>query len=216
MKVGDTNVARTGCLVIVSGPSGAGKTSICTPALAALENLSLSVSVTTRAPRGTEVDGKDYRFVSDDEFDAMTAAGEFAEWARVHRHRYGTSRVAIDDSLAAGTDLLLDIDVQGAVQIKKVYPEAVSIFLLPPSREHLEQRLRGRGTDDADTVRTRLAAACSEIAALPHYDYMIVNHDLDTAVKEFIAIVHAERSRIVRVEAGDLRSVVEAFDGGTP
>ena len=146
MNVGDAHLHRTGCLFIVSGPSGAGKTSICTPALARLERLELSVSTTTRAPRGQEVEGVDYRFTTRENFDAMVARGEFAEWAEVHGNRYGTPRSELDRALHAGRDVLLDIDVQGAAQIRKAYPGAVSIFLLPPTREHIERRLTGRGT----------------------------------------------------------------------
>ncbi len=202
---------RQGCLFIVSGPSGSGKTSIATPVLAALRELKLSISLTTRAPRAGEVDGKDYHFIDDATFAARVAAGELAEWAEVHGYRYGTPRAPIDAAIASGSDLLLDIDVQGAKQIKQAYPEAISVFLLPPSRERLEQRLLARGTDAAATVQRRLEAACREISALASYDYVIVNDDLPDAVEKFFAIVRAERQRVKRLGSEDLKRAVASF-----
>jgi len=204
-------IRRKGCLFIVSGPSGAGKTSICTPALARLQGIALSVSFTTRGPRGTEIDGRDYHFVTAERFDEMVEAGAFAEWAEVHGNRYGTARSTLDDALDAGRDVLLDIDVQGAEQILRAYPEAVAIFLLPPSRARLEERLRGRGTDDEATVRRRLVNAFREIQGVRRYRYMIVNHELDAAVDEFLAIVMAERCRVALIEPLELERVVEGF-----
>jgi guanylate kinase len=204
-------MGRNGCLFIVSGPSGAGKTSIAAPVLAALERISMSVSLTTRRPRAGEVDGVDYHFISEEDFDRRTAVGEFAEWARVHGFRYGTSKVAIDRAIADGRDLLLDIDVQGAEQLKRAYPAAVSVFLLPPSRAHLEERLRGRGTDDESTVQRRLEAACREIAAMTSYDYVIVNEYLPAAVEQFLTIVRSERCKVVRIRQDDLRGLLASF-----
>ncbi len=215
MQVAGREVPRSGCLFIVSGPSGAGKTSICAPALAKLEGIEISVSVTTRAPRGGEADGVDYRFVSEQRFDEMNARGEFAEWAEVHAHRYGTRRDTIDAVIAAGRDLLLDIDVQGARQIKAAYAQAVSVFLLPPSPQQLERRLRGRGTDGPATVRKRLTNACREVQALPGYDYLIVNEDLGAALDTFLSIVRAERARLGRVATEEQRRIVQAFDHHT-
>ena len=148
VSVEGTVVRRQGGLFIVSGPSGSGKTSIATPVLAAFGDMRLSVSVTTRAPRPGERDGVDYHFIDDAEFARRVGAGELAEWAEVHGRRYGTPRAPIDHAIAEGSDLLLDIDVQGASQIKRAYSDAVSVFLLPPSRAHLEERLVARGTDD--------------------------------------------------------------------
>jgi guanylate kinase len=204
-------VGRHGCLFIVSGPSGAGKTSIAAPLLAALDCMAMSVSLTTRKPRAGEVDGVDYQFVSDEDFDRRMAAGEFAEWARVHGFRYGTSKVAIDRALADGQDLLLDIDNQGAAQIKRAYPDAVSVFLMPPSRERLEERLRSRGTDEEGTVQRRLEAACSEIAAMTQYDYVIVNEYLPAAVEQFLTIVRAERCKVGRLRRDERQRLLAEF-----
>jgi guanylate kinase len=212
MRVGDNEIARKGCLFIVSGPSGAGKTSICTPALAKLENLTLSVSTTTRAPRAGETPGVDYRFVSDDDFDVMVARAEFAEWAEVHGFRYGTPKALVDQAREGGRDLLLDVDVQGAAQLKRAYPDAVSVFLLPPSKERLAERLRARKTDSEEVVLRRLRNACGEIAELAHYDYVIVNDVLDRAIESFFAIVHAERAKVARIRPTDVAAILRAFD----
>jgi guanylate kinase len=211
MRVNDHEIRRRGCLFIVSGPSGAGKTSICRPVLSRVDNLALSVSFTTRKPRGGEGDGVEYRFVDDTTFDEMVAAGEFAEWAEVHGYRYGTSRVTVERARASGRDLLLDIDVQGAAQLKGVYPEAVAVFLLPPSADHLERRLVSRGTEAPDTVRKRLQNACREIAQIDRYDYAIVNEDLNAAVEGLMAIIAAERLRVGRIRHADLDVLVRAF-----
>ena len=195
----------------MSGPSGAGKTSIAQPVLAALDDISMSVSLTTRKPRTGETDGVDYHFISEADFDRRLGAGEFAEWACVHGCRYGTSRAPIDRAIGEGRDLLLDIDVQGAEQIKRAYPESVSVFLLPPSRAHLEERLHGRGTDDEGTVQRRLQAACREIASMASYDYVIVNEYLPAAVEEFLTIVRSERCKVARMRRDDLQSLLAAF-----
>lgn len=211
LEIAGQAVARRGCLFIVSGPSGAGKTSLCTPALAELQGIQLSVSFTTRQPRASEVDGRDYHYVDDQVFDRMLAQGEFAEWAEVHGHRYATARSPLEEALAGGRDLLLDIDVQGAAQIKAAYAEAVGVFLLPPSKARLEQRLRGRGTDSEETVRKRLRNACGEIAGMVDYDYAIVNDDLATALDEFLSIVRVERRRVERLQRADLEKLLLNF-----
>jgi guanylate kinase len=211
MKIDQRQIERVGCLFIVSGPSGAGKTSICTPALAELEDIHPSVSVTTRMPRGDEVDGVDYRFVDEPVFERMRDAGEFAEWAEVHGNCYATPRRAIEDALAAGRDLLLDIDVQGAEQVKTGYPDAVSVFLLPPSRDRLRERLERRGTESAEKLSERLANACEEIAALRNYDYLIVNEELEFAVEEFISILRGERQRVARLRDDSVRGILDSF-----
>jgi guanylate kinase len=211
MKVDQRQLERAGCLFIVSGPSGAGKTSICTPALEELEDIHPSVSVTTRVPRGNEVDGVDYRFVDEATFERMRDDGEFAEWAEVHGNRYATPRQAIEDSLAAGRDLLLDIDVQGAEQVKAAYPDAVSVFLLPPSRDRLRERLEKRGTESTKKLDERLANACKEISVFGKYDYLIVNEELEFAVQEFISILRGERRRVARLRNDSARAILDSF-----
>jgi guanylate kinase len=161
--------------------------------------ISLSVSYTTRARRNGEVSGRDYHFIRQDRFLAMKARGEFAEWAKVHDFYYGTPRRPLDRSLRAGRDMVLDIDVQGARQIKKQYAQAVSIFLLPPSWAELKRRLARRGTDGGEIIRRRLSNARREIRNVMQYDYYIVNDELRDAVKLLKAIVLAERQRSVRV-----------------
>jgi guanylate kinase len=180
--------------------------------LARFEGLTLSVSTTTRLPRDGEVEGRDYHFVSDEQFDSMVVRGEFAEWAEVHGHRYGTSKVVVASARDTGRDLLLDVDVQGAAQLKGVYADAVSVFLVPPSKDRLEARLRARKTDSEDTVLRRLRNACGEIANVRAYDYVIVNDRLEDAVEEFLSIVRAERCKVARIRAEDLDALVRAFD----
>jgi guanylate kinase len=204
--------ARRGVLFIVSGPSGAGKTSMSGAALDEFPELELSLSVTTRAPRGGEKDGEQYHFITRERFLALREAGGLAEWAEVHGNFYGTPREPIEKAIAEGRDLLLDIDVQGARQIKKIYGDAaVAIFLLPPDRATLEARLRGRATDDEATVARRLEAACREIAALVDYDYVIVNNDLEEAKSEFRSVLRGERRRVGRLEKPELAALVAAF-----
>jgi guanylate kinase len=167
--------------------------------LSEFPEISLSVSCTTRARRDGEVSGQDYHFISQERFLAMKAKGEFAEWAKVHDFYYGTPRRPLDRSLRAGRDMILDIDVQGARQIKKQYAQAVSIFLLPPSWAELKRRLASRGTDGGEIIRRRLYNARREIQNVMQYDYYIVNDELRDAVKLLKAIVLAERQRSVRV-----------------
>lgn len=178
-----------GILFIVSGPSGAGKTTLSDAALRTFDRLTMSVSCTTRAPRGGEKDGVDYHFVDAEAFDGMVRRGEMAEWAEVHGNRYGTPRAPIDRALAGGRDMLFDIDVQGAEQMRRSYPGAVAVFLLPPDRATMEARLRGRGTDGEDVVRRRLEGAVREIARAVEYDHVIVNRGRDEAIAEFQQLV---------------------------
>jgi len=214
VKVGEQEIPRRGCLFIVSGPSGAGKTSICVPVLRGLSDIELSVSYTTRKRRSGEQNGVDYTYVDAGTFDRMIAADAFAEWAEVHGNRYGTAKAAIDAALAAGKDLLLDIDTQGAEQIKRryPYPAAVSVFLLPPSRDGLASRLVGRATEDPESVRTRLRNACREIAAVGRYDYAIVNEDLQSAVQALMSIIRGERLKVTRITEEDLARIIRAFE----
>ena len=191
-------MSASGNLLIVSAPSGAGKTTLVKALLASDAQVGYSVSCTTRAPRTGERDGVDYFFVSDDEFRRRIAAGEFLEHAEVHGHRYGTLRSWIDAQLRADRDVVLDIDTQGAAQVRALMPEAVSIFILPPSLAELESRLRARGTDADAVIERRLAAARAEIARLGEYDYVIINKDLVTAIADLAAVVRASRLRYAR------------------
>lgn len=185
---------RTGRLFILSAPSGAGKTTLRRAALARFPDVSYSVSFTTRAPRAGERNGHDYVFISPAEFEDGIREGRWAEWARVHGHCYGTSARVLELARAAGRDMLLDIDVQGAQQICRRFPECVTIFILPPSLAVLEQRLRARGTDPPEAIELRLLNARREMEQKDRYRHIIVNDDLDTAVAELIAILESYRS----------------------
>ena len=190
---------RQGIIFILSAPSGAGKTTLYNGLKLVHPEIKLSVSCTTRLRRAGEVNGRDYRFITQLEFDRMKAAGEFAEWAKVHGNDYGTPRAPLDHSLRTGRDILLDIDVQGAQQIKSAYPQAVSIFLLPPSLKELRRRLAARGTDGREIIERRLANARGEIGQIFHYDYYVVNRNIAAAVQVLSAIVEAERAKTARV-----------------
>jgi guanylate kinase len=191
---------RRGIIFILSAPSGAGKTTISRAALKEVGGLSASVSITTRAPRGGEVEGVDYSFVTDDEFDRRLAAKQLAEWARVFDHRYGTLRAPLDRAVADGRDILLDIDIQGARQIRKSYPrDSVLIFVLPPSFKELEERLRRRGTETESAIAHRLKRAREEARAWPEYDYLIINADVKESLARLGAVVEAERLRVGRL-----------------
>jgi len=185
-----------GKLFVVAGPSGAGKATLVRGLLAADARVQLSVSFTSRAPRDGEQDGRDYHFVSREEFLAMVNRGEFLEHAEVHGNLYGTSQKWITDAMAAGQDILLEIDVQGAQQVRKIFGDEIGIFILPPSAEVLEQRLRNRGTDSEEAIVRRLANAREEIARLAEFDYVIVNEHIDQAVRDIIGIVRAERCKV--------------------
>jgi guanylate kinase len=182
-----------GLLFVVTAPSGAGKTSLINAVLAEESRLRLSVSYTTRPPRPLEQNGREYHFVDDDTFVAMLERGEFLESAQVHGHRYGTSQATIAGALEGGYDLVLEIDWQGAQQVRRLLPECVGIFLLPPSLGELERRLRNRGQDSDQVIARRMAAARDEISHVPESDYVIVNKDFDIAKRDLLAIIRAER-----------------------
>jgi guanylate kinase len=202
MKEG--GLAGRGILFVLSAPSGTGKSSLAERVLRAVPDLAFSVSYTTRRRRSGEEDGREYHFVDEPTFDSMVAAGELLEWARVYDRRYGTGRAATERALAEGKDLLLDIDVQGARQVRAVGAEAVSIFLLPPDFATLETRLRARASDAPDEVEHRLAVARSEAEEYRHYDYLVLNDDLERAIETVGSIVRAERSRVLRnLDAGE-------------
>jgi guanylate kinase len=199
MKTNRVINQRKGIVFILSAPSGTGKTTVLSSLLERFPDISLSVSYTTRAPRAGEAPGRDYHFISHAKFLAMKAKGQFAESASVHDFFYGTPAQTLDRSIGSGRDFFLDIDVQGARQIKRRYPEAVSIFLLPPSWSELRRRLGGRKTDDKAIIRRRLANARREIQDVIQYDYYIVNSDIEDSVGIMEAIILAERQKISRV-----------------
>ncbi len=182
-----------GNLFCVAAPSGAGKSSLVKALLELDSHLVVSVSHTTRAPRGQEVHGREYWFVDEPSLREMIERGEFFEWAQVHGHLYGTSRKAIEERLMRGEDVVLEIDWQGALQIKQLFAHAVLIFILPPSWQELEQRLRRRGEDQPDVIATRLANARIEVAQAQHFDFVIVNSLFETALFDLKTVVHSQR-----------------------
>jgi len=184
-----------GQLFIISGPSGVGKGTIAQRLLADMD-ITFSVSMTTRAPRPGEVDGKDYFFVTDEEFDKTIAENGFLEYAGKFGNRYGTPLKPILEKLNAGQDVLLDIDIQGAISVKKSYPKGVFIFILPPSMAELRKRITGRGTETPESLRKRLGKALEEISYIDKYDYCIVNGELEEAINRVKAILVAEHSRV--------------------
>jgi len=182
-----------GNLFVVAAPSGAGKSSLVKALLELDSHVQPSVSHTTRAPRGQEKHGREYFFISQPEFDAMVAADAFVEWANVHNHRYGTSKKAIEDRMTLGADVILEIDFQGAIQIKKTFSNAVCIFILPPSWEELRARLERRGEDALETIDLRMTNAAIEVAQAEKFDFVIINELFDRALFDLKAIVHSQR-----------------------
>jgi guanylate kinase len=183
----------SGLLFIVAAPSGTGKTTLVRRLIAQTPNLALSVSCTTRPPRPGEIDGRDYHFMDTARFETLQEAGDFLEWARVHDNYYGTSRRWLAAERAAGRDVLLEIDWQGAAQVKQAFPDAISIFILPPSMTALTERLRGRGTDDDSVIERRLLAAREEMRHVDDFGYVIMNADLETAHGQLASIIEAAR-----------------------
>ena len=180
--------------LVLYGPSGAGKSSVIQRFLRANPGFIRCLSVTTRTPRGTEQDGRDYFFTSADEFSRRVGANQFLEHAVVFgKHHYGTPRTFVEENLRAGRSVIKDVDVQGALRIRSTFPKAVQVFIVPPSRDEIERRLRGRATDDEDTIRRRLEEADAELALWEQYDYLVINDDLDRAVADLSAIVRAEQ-----------------------
>ncbi len=186
---------RVGIPIVISAASGTGKTSLCERLLRTLSQTARNISYTTRAARGEELDGVNYHFVSNERFDEMIVAGEFVEYAEVFGFRYGTGLAWVQTQLASGVDVLLDIDVQGGAQIKSRLPDALLIFLLPPSMDELRRRLKNRATDAPDVIERRLNKARDEIRQADHYEYLVVNDDFDAAAEELRAIIKARRIR---------------------
>jgi guanylate kinase len=190
-----------GNLFAVAAPSGTGKSSLVKALLELDSHLVVSISHTTRKPRGQEQQGREYHFVDEPEFRRMIDAGQFVEWAEVHGNLYGTSRGAIEERIVHGQDVVLEIDWQGALQIKRLFPNAILIFLLPPSWDELLQRLHRRGEDPAEAIETRMANAREEIAQARHFDYVVINALFETALFDLKAIVHAQRLKYARQQS---------------
>ena len=189
---------RKGLLLVVSGPSGAGKGTICKALLNKNDQIKLSVSATTRKPRNGEVHGVNYFFIEKEEFTKMIENGEFLEYAQIYDNFYGTPKAAIIECLEKGQDVILEIEMQGARQIKEVYPEGVFIFVLPPSLEELKSRIVGRGTETQEEIEKRFSCAFEEINQIVNYDYFIVNEDIEKLVSDVEAIICAEKNKVTR------------------
>lgn len=195
----------SGSLFVVSAPSGAGKTTLVKLLMQNDTAIHPSVSYTTRPPRPGEVDGREYHFIDRERFIAMREAGDFVEWAEVHGNFYGTSRRWLHERLAAGDEVLLEIDWQGARQVRAAFPGAITLFILPPSMEELERRLRGRGTDAEEVIARRLSAALDEMRHVGEFDFVIINERLDVALADLMAIVRAERLKLAHQQARHAR-----------
>ena len=189
---------RKGLLLVVSGPSGAGKGTICKALLNKNDKIKLSVSATTRKPRNGEVHGVNYFFLEKEEFTTMIENGEFLEYAQIYDNFYGTPKSAIIECLEKGQDVILEIEMQGAKQIKEVYPEGVFIFVLPPSLEELKSRIVGRGTETQEEIEKRFSCAFEEINQIVNYDYFIINEDIEKSVNDVEAIISAEKNKVTR------------------
>ena len=189
---------RKGLLLVVSGPSGAGKGTICKALLNKNDQIKLSVSATTRKPRNGEVHGVNYFFIEKEEFTKVIENGEFLEYAQIYDNFYGTPKAAIIECLEKGQDVILEIEMQGARQIKEVYPEGVFIFVLPPSLEELKSRIVGRGTETQEEIEKRFSCAFEEINQIVNYDYFIVNEDIEKSVSDVEAIICAEKNKVTR------------------
>ncbi len=198
--VASITATTTGSLIILAGPSGVGKNAVYRGAALLLGNIFRSVSVTTRAPRTGEVDGIDYRFISEEQYNLMVERGEFLEHAGVHGNHYGTPRQSVQEQLAQGIDVVLEIDVQGMHKVRRERPDVVKIFLAPPSMPELEHRLRGRGTETDAAIIKRLRNARKEIEHIPEFDFLIINDNLDMAIEQLATIISAVRLNPARLD----------------
>ncbi|HTN44052.1 MAG TPA: guanylate kinase [Nitrospiria bacterium] len=202
---GDIASRKRGLLLVVSAPSGAGKTTLCREMAHTMPGLRYSISYTTRSPRANEVDGRDYFFITEPEFMQMVARNEFAEWAKVHNNFYGTQADFLKRTMAGGTDVLLDVDTQGAKLLKKRFPDGVFIFVLPPSMAILMERLRDRQSDTPEEIERRLRVAREEIQNFSDYDYIIINDEIKKAIRDLESVILAERIRITHAEQDWIR-----------
>ncbi len=198
---------KKGLIVVISAPSGAGKTTLLKRLLQTSPSFTPSVSFTTRSSRKNEIEGVDYYFVSPEEFQKTRQEGKFVEWAQVHGQLYGTSIDFLNEAIKAEKDVILEVDVKGGTQIKKRYPQAVLIFLLPPSWQELQRRLGNRATEETKKTRERIQRAKKEIMYIPSYDYVVVNDDINKALDDLLAIIRAERCRINKVSPEDFKKL---------
>ncbi len=210
-----TPTVGRGMLIVVSSPSGGGKGTLIDRALKMVPGLGLSISYTTRAPRGAEENGREYFFVDEPAFRAMIARGEFLEWADVYGHLYGTNAGQVERERRTGRDIILEIDVQGAESIRRQVPDAISIFILPPSFELLRNRLVARATDSAADLERRLKGAPGEVAQYEHFDYVILNDDINRASQQLAAVIYAERARRERQQI-TLKDALDDFGVSEP
>ncbi len=193
-------MSKQGILIVLSGPSGAGKGTICQELIRKNKSIHLSISVTTRPPRPGEVHGKNYFFISREEFQQLVDNDQLIEWAQVYGNFYGTPKKWVEEKLAAGEDVLLEIDIQGALQIKRKHPDCVLIFIIPPSINELQARLIGRGTDSNEVIKKRLNCVADELQEIPRYDYIVVNDSLEEATDQVKAIITAEKCKPKRFD----------------
>lgn len=191
-------MSRKGNLIVVSGPSGAGKGTICQALFRQHSDLQYSISATTRAPRNGERDGINYLFIAKDKFEEMIANDDLLEWAEVYGNYYGTPRSYVTRMMAEGKDVVLEIDTQGALQVKEKFPEGIFIYIVPPSLEELSKRIYGRGTDEPEVIKKRLSCAKEELACAAEYNYLVVNDQLEQAVAKVHSVIIAERCRVQR------------------
>ena len=209
-RTSNSDSERRGCVFVFSGPSGTGKTTLAWEVVRQVPRTEFSISYTTRAPREGEQEGVDYRFVERPEFERRRDAGEFVEWAEVFGNLYGTRRAELEQVVGGGCDIVLDIDIQGALQVRHALEDAVLVFILPPDFDALQRRLAGRGTERPEVIARRLAAARSEIERAFDFDYLVLNDSLEDAASRLRAIVHSERQRRFRQE-NILRQVLSSF-----
>ena len=201
---------KTGTLIVLSGPSGAGKGTICNELLKQVDTLSLSISMTTRSPRGNEADGKDYYFVTKEQFEEDIKKGNFLEYAKVHGDNYyGTPKKKVEESLAGGKDIILEIDIQGALEVKEKMEEGIFIFIMPPSMRELKDRLVKRNTESKDKIIERFKNAYKEINEVTKYNYIVINDEVQNAVDKVKAIILAEKCRVDRIEDFELNNEEE-------